>query len=187
MDFHRAGRHAAAIVLGNCATSGLSWWGWTAWDWARLAGSGSVDFRAAQELPTETTVRPFLIALGYLLGGFTDFQHLGNFNRLHLAHLVFGPEPVTAAMKEVSAALEGWGYRSQTRDDGRYRLPGVLAQALLINRSPRLEDLTTEAFARLHAHPATTRPRSTRCSRSSRSSVIAALRCGPASTTRPAC
>jgi len=30
----------------------------------------------------------------------------------------------------------------------------VLGQALLINRSPRLADPTTEAFARLHAHPA---------------------------------
>ena len=33
----------------------------------------------------------------------------------------------------------------------------MLAQALLINRSPRLEDLSTEAFARLRAHPATDR------------------------------
>ena len=45
---------------------------------------------AAQPLPTETTVRPFVIALGYLLGGFNDFQLLGTFNRLHLAQLVFG-------------------------------------------------------------------------------------------------
>ena len=29
----------------------------------------------------------------------------------------------------------------------------MLTQALLINRSPRLEDLTTEAFARLREHP----------------------------------
>lgn len=36
------------------------------------------------------------------------------------------------------------------------RLPGILAQALLVNRSPRLQDLTTEAFTRLHAHPAST-------------------------------
>jgi integrase len=154
--FHRAGRHAAAIILGNCATLGRSWWGWTSWDWARLAGFSSVNFRAAQELPTETTVRPFLIALGYLLGGFTDFQHLGNFNRLHLAHLLFGAEPLTMTMQEVSVVAERWGYRSQTRDDGRFRLPGVLAQALLINRSPALADLSTDAFARLHAHPAST-------------------------------
>ncbi|CAJ63272.1 MULTISPECIES: hypothetical protein [Frankia] len=31
-------------------------------------------------------------------------------------------------------------------------MPG---QALLLNRSPALADLTTEAFDRLHAHPAT--------------------------------
>ena len=49
--------------------------------------------------------------------------------------------------------LDRWGYRSQVRD-GEYKLPGVLGQALLINRSPRLADLTTGAFARLHAHPA---------------------------------
>jgi integrase len=154
--FGRASRQATAIVLANCAAVGRSWWGWTAWDWARLAGSSSQAFRAAQPLPTETTVRPFLLALAYLLGSFTDYQHVGNFNRLHLAHLVFGPQPVTAAMETVSQIVTGWGYRSQTDADGRYRLPGVLAQALLVNHSPRLEDLTTEAFARLHAHPATT-------------------------------
>ena len=152
--FRRAGLHAVAIVLGNCATLGRSWWGWSAWDWARLAGASSADFRAAQPLPTETTVRPFLVALGYLLGEFTEFQHLGAFNRLHLAHLIFGPAPVTVAMEQVAEVMQRWGYRSQTREDGRYRLAGILAQALLINRSPRLAELSTEAFARLHAHPA---------------------------------
>ena len=99
-------------------------------------------------------MRPFLVALGYLLDDFAEFQHLGMFNRLHLAQLVFGPAPVEAAMAQVAEVTQGWGYRSQTREDGRYRLPGVLAQALLINRSSRLEDLSTEAFARLRAHPA---------------------------------
>ncbi len=154
--FRRAGRQAAAIVLSGCEVAGRTWWGWTSWDWARLVGSSSQAFRAAQPLPTDTTVRPLLLALAYLLGGFTDYQHLGNFNRLHLAHLVFGEQPVTAAMDAVSQITQGWGYRSQTDADGRYRLPGILAQALLINHSPRLEDLTAEAFARLHGHPATT-------------------------------
>jgi integrase len=137
---------------------GRAWWGWTAWDWAKLAGSSSQAFRGAQPLPTETTVRPFLLALAYLLGGFTSYQHLGNFNRLHLAQLVFGAEPVDTAMATIAELMQGWGYRSQTNDLGRNRLPGVLAQALLINRSPRLQDLTTEAFARINALPATGRP-----------------------------
>ncbi len=151
--FRRAGAQATAVILQHCADTGQSYWAWTSWDWARLAGSGSEEFLAARSLPTERTVRPFLVALAYLLGGFTDFQHLGMFNRLHLAQLVFGSEAVNTAMSETAAILDRWGYRSQARDAG-HQLPGVLAQALLLNRSPRLQDLGTEAFARLRAHPA---------------------------------
>ena len=56
--------------------------------------------------------------------------------------------PSTRRSSEAAAVLDRWGYRSQARD-AEHQLPGVLGQALLINRSPRLEDLTTEAFARL--------------------------------------
>lgn len=155
ISHRRAGTHAVAVVLQHCAATSRAFWGWTAWDWAQVCGPSSEAFRAAQPLPTETTVRPFVIALGYLLGEYTDFQHLGNFNRLHLARLVFGAQSLEEAMSRVGAVMARWGYRSQTRDDGRYRLPGILSQALLINRSPRLADLTTAAFAALHAHPAT--------------------------------
>ena len=153
-DVHlRAGAHATGIILQHCADTGQAYWAWTSWDWGRLAGSGSREFLDSQALPTEKAVRPFLVALAYLLAGFTDFQHLGMFNRLHLAQLVFGTEAVDAATGEATAVLDRWGYRSQVRD-GEYKLPGVLGQALLINRSPRLADLTTGAFTRLHAHPA---------------------------------
>jgi integrase len=151
----RAGAHAAAIILAGCLDRGHAWWGWTTWEWAQVCGASSAAFRAAQPLPTETTVRPFVVALGYLLGGFCDFQHLGDFNRLHLAHLIFGSKAVDAATHEAAVVMQRWGYRSQTRDDGRYRLPGVLGQALLLNRSPHLADLDSAAFAAIHAHPAT--------------------------------
>jgi hypothetical protein len=151
----RAGAHAAAIILAHCLERRRVWWGWTAWEWAQVCGTSSAAFRAAQPLPTETTVRPFVAAVGYLLGGFCDFQHLGNFNRLHLAHLIFGIKAVDAATHEAALVMQRWGYRSQTRDDGRYRLPGVLGQALLLNRSPHLTDLDSAAFAAIHAHPAT--------------------------------
>lgn len=88
--FQRAGAQAAAVVLQHCADTGRSYWAWTGWDWAGLCGSSAGEFLAARTLPAEQTVRPFLVALGYLLGGFTGFQHLGRFNRLHLACLVFG-------------------------------------------------------------------------------------------------
>jgi hypothetical protein len=75
--FRRAGAHATAIVLSNCAATGRSYWEWTATDWADLCGGSAEAFVAAQPLPTETTVRPFVIALGYLLGGFDAFEQLG--------------------------------------------------------------------------------------------------------------
>ena len=54
-------------------------------------------------------MRPFLVALGYLLGDFAEFQHLGMFNRLHLAQLVFGPAPVEAAMAQVAEVTAAAG------------------------------------------------------------------------------
>jgi integrase len=151
--FRRAGAHATAIILQNCADTGRSYRAWTAGDWADLCGGSAEAFVAAQPLPTETTVRPFLIALGYLLGGFDAFEQLGTFNRLHLAGLVFGAVTVEQSLSQAGAILQQWGYRSVL--SGKHRLRGVFSQALLINRSPRLEHLDTAAFERLYTHPAT--------------------------------
>ena len=151
--FRRAGRQAAAIVLQHCADTGRSWWGWTTWEWARLCGGSAREFVAAQSLPTDSTVRPFVVALAYLLGGFTDFHHLGMFNRLHLACLIFGEPAVDEAMSCAEEVLNRWGYHISEGTSSRMR--GVFSQALLLNRSPRLEELTTTAFDALRAHPAT--------------------------------
>jgi integrase len=79
---------------------------------------------------------------------------MGNFNRLHLAGLVFGEDIAEASIRRAAGILDEWGYRDPLRS--RHRLRGIFSQALLINRSPRLEDLTTEAFEALRAHPANT-------------------------------
>jgi hypothetical protein len=78
---------------------------------------------------------------------------LGTFNRLHLGRLVFGAEAVQESLSQAGTILDQWGYRSVC--SGKHRLRGVFSQALLIDRSPRLQDLDTAAFDRLHAHPAT--------------------------------
>lgn len=151
--FQRAGAHAAGMVLAHRADSVRAYLGWTEWDWAKLCGSRAEEFIAAHRLPTQRAGRQFLVALGSLLGGFTGFQHLGKFNRLHLAHLVFGLDPVEESPRAAGEVLDQWGYRSVLHATPRWH--GVFSQALLTNGSPRLEDLSTEAFARLGAHPAT--------------------------------
>jgi hypothetical protein len=125
--------------------------------------------------------------LGYLLAGFDAFERLGTFNRLHLAGLVSGAEAVEEPLRAASAVLDQWGYRSVL--SAKHRVRGVFSQVLLINRSPRLEDLDSAAFDRLHAHPATnatTASCSTRCSARSPRLGTVSLRCAPATTMRPA-
>ena len=97
--YRRAGAHAAGAVLQHCADSGRSWWGWAPWEWARLCGTSARGFVTAQTPPTESTVRPYVVALAYLLGGFTDFHRLGTFNRLHLACLIFGEPAVEESLQ----------------------------------------------------------------------------------------
>jgi len=92
--YRRASAHAAGLVLQHCADLGRSYWGWTAGDWAALCCPTTQQFVAARTVPTETTVRPFVIAIGYLLGGVTDLEQFGTFNRKHLGQLVFGPDAV---------------------------------------------------------------------------------------------
>jgi hypothetical protein len=134
--YRRARAHAAGLVLQHCADTGRVYWAWTPADWANLCASSAEAFVAARVTPTETTVRPFLVAFGYLLGDFDDFQLLGTFNRLHLAQLVFGATAVEDSLREASQTLHRWGYRGVL--SGKHRLRGGLSQALLINRSPRL-------------------------------------------------
>ena len=149
----RAGLHAVGLVLEHCAALGRSYWSWTADEWVRLIGASAEEFLAERGLPTETTVRPFVIALAYLLSGFDRFERLGTFNRLHLAKLVFGTDVVETAIVPVGETLDAWGYRIPGL--AQHRLRGVFSQALLVNRSPHLADLSTGAFARLRAHAAT--------------------------------
>ncbi|MDQ3274216.1 MAG: site-specific integrase, partial [Actinomycetota bacterium] len=80
--YRRASRDAAGLILAHCAQTGRSYWGWTGWEWARLCGASAEEFLAARAVPREVSVRPFLIALSWLISGFSDLQHLGTFNRL---------------------------------------------------------------------------------------------------------
>ena len=149
----RAGLHAVGLVLEHCTAVGRPHWAWTTEEWIQLIGASAEEFRARRGLPTETTVRPFVIALAYLTGGFDRFEQLGTFNRLHLAKLVFGTDVIEASIGDATETLDRWGYRGVLLH--KHHLLGTFSQAFLVNRSPFLEDLNTEAFARLHAHRAT--------------------------------
>lgn len=108
----RAGLHAVGLVLEHCGVLEEPWWSWRSDEWARLLGPSSEAFRAERSRPTETTVRPFVAAIAYLVAGFDRFEQLGTFNRLHLAKLVFGEGAVESSITEAVTTLDAWGYRT---------------------------------------------------------------------------
>jgi integrase len=143
----RAITDAIGLVLLRCAEESTSYWDWSEEDWLRLIGPSVAEFERPWPGWIDGTVRPYVAAYAYLLGGFADFDQLGGFNRLALSWRVFGKDAVDMAQAEIAEVLERWGYRIGRGHD--QRLPTVVCQALLLNRSPRLEDLTTEAFDRV--------------------------------------
>ena len=143
----RAMLDAAAVVLLRCAETGRSYWAWTEEEWAGLLGQDQHGFRKAAPGWADDAVRPYLAAHAFLLGGFTAFYRLGSFSRLTLAWRVFGRDRVDGEIGRIRLVLAGWGYRLGRDDD--QLLPMVACQVLLLNRSPHLEDLSTELFERV--------------------------------------
>ncbi|MCI3270628.1 tyrosine-type recombinase/integrase [Streptomyces sp. 7R015] len=146
----RRGRlDAAAVILLRCAETGRSYWVWSGEEWARLLGSDLPSFRASVPAWAEEAARPQLAAHAFLLGGFADFYKLGSFGRLALAWRVFGRDRVDGEIRRIRTVLAGWGYQLGREDD--QLLPMVVCQVLLLNRSPHLEDLTTDLFEQIRA------------------------------------
>jgi hypothetical protein len=126
-------------ILRQCADEQSAFWGWSTSTWRRLLGATQRDFRATHPAWVDRQVRHYLIALPYLLHCLTDLRLLGNYKRVLLAEKIFGPVLVQTIVARVAGVLAGWGY--QDAHTGR-AFPRTLCEALLHNRSPRLEDLT---------------------------------------------
>ncbi|MDQ2815624.1 MAG: DUF2793 domain-containing protein [Actinomycetota bacterium] len=146
----RFARDAAALVLTRCAELGRPYWTWPAQDWAGLIGAGAGELRQSWPGQVGSSARPYLLAYAYLLGGFTAFDRVGRFHRQSLASRVFGKDPVDDAIGQIRDVLAGWGYHRRCERD----LTSVICHVLLLNRSPRLEDLSSETLARLRTDPA---------------------------------
>lgn len=80
--------------------------------------------------------------MAYLLGGFTRLEAIGTYFQYRLAIKVFGREPVDTAVRRVREELQRIGYGSRATG----YVPTALCEALLLNRSPRLEALTVEVL-----------------------------------------
>jgi len=117
-----------------------SYWAWTPAEWRAILCPSIAAF--ARRHRTTAACRASLIAVVYLLGGvvsLADLQALGAAERTSLARKVFGRAAVDAALARVLPLAVGWGYGEIARGS---QLGNATCEALLVNRSPRLEDLS---------------------------------------------
>jgi integrase len=155
INHRRAVTDAIGLVLHRCASEATSYWGWSPQSWARLIGTDRASFTAGWPPWLQPFTRPYVTSLAYLLCGFTNFELIGSYGRLALARRVFGQQPVQDALDEISTMLDGWGYRSTS--GSHHGLRRVLCEVLLLNRSPRLADLSADTLVALRRQPALSR------------------------------
>jgi integrase len=145
----RAMLDVVAVLLVRSAELDRTFWGWTTPEWVHLLGRDQAEFRRHAPTWAGDEVRPYLAAHAYLLGRFSEFHLLGSFQRLTLSWRIFGRDLVNGEITRVRAVLGEWGYQLGRDDDSL--LPMVVCQLFLLNRSPHLEDLTTELFDRFRS------------------------------------
>jgi len=128
-------------LLRHMAQRDTALWVWSAAEW-----EGTIR---------DDPINPVLVAaVGYLLcdlPGVAALRHV--IMPQYLARRLFGDEAVAAAVGRAQAVAGGWGYQT-TRIAGK-PLAAAVGTALVIARSPRLEDITPAVLTTLHqAYPA---------------------------------
>ncbi|MDT5155827.1 MAG: hypothetical protein QOH51_184 [Acidobacteriota bacterium] len=117
-----------------------TFWAWGEGEWLEVLCPNEREFHVRHRW--SGNCRQYVVAAAYLLCGFTALHAIGTFFQYRLALKVFGREAVDAALRRMREELRGVGYGSR----GKSYVANALYWALLLNRSPRLEDLTAEAL-----------------------------------------
>jgi integrase len=140
----RGALDAVGIILHACATRQCAFWTWSPATWiADVLKPSQRAFQRAYPGWIDGAVRPYLVALAYLLDCFAAFHLLGSFNRLTLATRVFDPTLVQQAVDPIMTTLREWGYQSAQRTAD---FPGLVSALLVHNHSPYLADLTASVI-----------------------------------------
>jgi len=136
------------LVLLETGRRGMTFWGWNKEDWRQVLCTSYEQFqrRYGNGQGNAQGSRLHLFALAYLFRCVDNFRSFGRFEPTNLARRVFGEKAVNDSIHRVSKLVLSWGY-VQDYVEGCFR--ARLAEALLNNRSPRLEDLKIEALAAL--------------------------------------
>lgn len=101
----RGATGAVGLVLARSGQLGTAWQQWTDPEWAGLIGTSSQEFRRAWPWTIEAGIRPYVLFLAYVAGGFSSLHEIGRFHRPALAWRAFGRDAVDDAAGQVSKVL----------------------------------------------------------------------------------
>ncbi len=138
-----------ALLRGMLVRSS-SFWAWATDDWVDFLGRSYREYETGRIVTQEC--RSYLVAFAYIAGGMTQIHLLGQMTTNVLAERVFGRQAVEVAVQRIRVALVGIGYAQSVSSK---RLLTALCKVLLLNGSPRLEDITAEVLLHVrHSFPA---------------------------------
>lgn len=122
-----------------------SFWDFSEEQWTEIFGGDYYAYVAHHGVTANA--RQQLIAVAYLLCGFDRLDGLGRLSFHALAAKIFGADVVNPVTADLEANLQSWGYGKRGNVVG---LRVALGRAMLVHRSPRLEDLRRDTLIRLH-------------------------------------
>ena len=143
----------ALELLRGCWRQRSAYWGWTCETWVAELGTRSTEAEARYLSGRRQTA----IAIAYVLGCFRDVWLLGSVERQPLSRKIFGKTAVDASVATLDEVLRSWGYRKSACGHGCVSHL-VLADAMLLNGSPRLKDLTPDVLEALRRVPGRRHP-----------------------------
>jgi len=149
LDFAEAGdrdrRGLNRLLLCFMHQRQASFWAWELDDWLEIICPTSEAFR--QYHATDFHFRQYLIVFSYLVCGFSEVLSVfAKCKPYDFAVKVFGRSPIESSVNRVRKLLNEWGYGPQ---HSYICFRRVLCDALLLNRSPHLEDLNVAVLEQL--------------------------------------
>jgi integrase len=149
----RTQRSALRILVLEMHRRQKAFWGWSQGQWAEMLCPSAAEFLSRHT--SEHDCRSNLVAFGYLLNLFDDFNALGPFRRSTLAENIFGAVRLARAFGRVIEAIRRCGYQSHKAHGESIRQ--CLSEVLLRGRSPHLEDITLALLERVRSSSTTPR------------------------------
>ena len=150
-EIRALGRRAAVtLLLREMYQRNKTLWSWANTEWQDILCPSHQAFE--QRYKINAGARFTLLVVAYVLGEFSDFHLLGqHYSPQRLAKRIFGETPIDAAIQRIFHLLQSSGYSELNAE----KTAGSLCEALLVNRSVRIEDLTLDILRIIRSRAAT--------------------------------